>query len=108
MAPVNSLAFTTLVLSWLFVGLACLSIAATLVELKIKEARIWWSEGFLFASLVIGIVLVAQTTWGIVDEDGGKHQPEISDGHISKLAKVRGHFSTYTLTRLTIVVSDCK
>jgi hypothetical protein len=101
MAPVNSLAFTTLVLSWLFVGLACLSVAAILTSTIINSHSIRTSEIFLVASLVVGIVLVAQTTWAIVDEGGGKHQRELSNRRISELAKVRTLLFRSYLSKLT-------
>jgi hypothetical protein len=45
-------------------------------------------DGCVCAEIVVGILLVAQTTWAIVDEGAGRHQADLSQRNITAVAKV--------------------
>jgi hypothetical protein len=88
MGSFTSLAKTTIVLSWLSVLLACTSSLAQLVWLRINKRMLSVGDECVCAALVVGILLVAQTTWAIVDEGAGKHQADLSQRNIAAVAKV--------------------
>jgi hypothetical protein len=91
MEPLTPLARISIILSWVLVGLACFSTSIQLVWLFwIKRSRLHVADGCVCAALVVGIVLVAQMTWAIVDEGSGRHQAEVLQEDVAALAKVRG------------------
>jgi len=88
MESLTPLARTTIIVSWLMVGLACMSTIAQLVWLRTKKLNFSVADGCICVALVIGIALVAQTTWAIVDEGAGKHQTDLAAGNVAAVAKI--------------------
>ena len=88
MRSLTPLARTTIVLSWLFVGLACLAIVAILYWARMNRSGFHSGDGCVCAALIIGILLVSQTTWAILDEKGGRHQRDMMEQEIAAIAKV--------------------
>ncbi|KAH5527066.1 hypothetical protein HBI39_234960 [Parastagonospora nodorum] len=90
MAQLTSLAITTIITSWLVVGLAFLSTIMHLVWLlRIKKGKPDASDICVWLALLFGIILVAQTTWAVVDEGSGRHQWDISQQNVFAVAKAR-------------------
>jgi hypothetical protein len=46
------------------------------------------TDGCVCTALLVGVLLVSQTTWAIIDEGGGQHQADISKPNIASVAKV--------------------
>jgi hypothetical protein len=90
MESLTPLAKTTIAVSWLLMGLACMSTIGQLVWLRIKKSRFSVADGRVCVALVVSISLVAQTTWAMVDEGSGRHQSDMERGNIAAVAKVVG------------------
>jgi hypothetical protein len=88
MDSLTALAETTIILSWLLVGLACVSTIAQLAWLRMTKNISSAVDGCLCVALIIGIALVAQTTWAMVDEGAGRHQYDIEKRNVAAVAKV--------------------
>jgi hypothetical protein len=82
MANFTPLARNTLVLSWILAIVASLSTAH---QVYVRRKA---SEYFIILALIVGILLVSQTTWAIVNEGAGKHQHHLSRSGLPYLAKV--------------------
>lgn len=76
------LARNTLILSWFFVAWAL----AFTVTLLYQNCAV--PEAFIVAALFVGVLLVSQTTWAIVDEGAGEHQGQLSRKAAAAVAKV--------------------
>ncbi|KAF2029082.1 integral membrane protein [Setomelanomma holmii] len=87
MTALTPLARVTIVLSWLLVGLAGASTLIQLFWLWFKKIRFSIADGCVCAALLVGLAVVAQTTWAIVDEGSGKHQSDMVKGNIAAVAK---------------------
>jgi hypothetical protein len=70
------------------VGLTCASTIAQLVLLCVVNRRFSTVDGCLCTALLIGIALVAQTTWAMVDEGAGRHQYDMEKANVAAVAKV--------------------
>jgi hypothetical protein len=92
MGSLTSLAKNTIIVSWLLVGLACMSTISQLVWLRKTRKKFSLVDGCLCTALFIGISLVAQTTWAIVDEGAGRHQLDMEMGNVAAIAKVFSDF----------------
>jgi hypothetical protein len=89
MAPLTSLAKTSIILSWLMVGLASISIIVQILWLsRFQKSRPSVGDICVWVAFVVGIVLVAQTTWAIIDEGSGKHQSDVAQQNLAAVAKV--------------------
>lgn len=89
MTPLTSLANISIILSWLMVGLACISTIVQILWLsRFKKSRPGVGDICVWVAFVVGIVLVAQTTWAIIDEGSGKHQSDIAHQNLAAVAKV--------------------
>lgn len=74
----SDIARTTLICSWLFTGLATISI--TIQILSIHHRRMIGIDDYLlFTAYLISVLLVAQTTWAVVDEGQGEHEDDVSN-----------------------------
>ncbi|KAF2826708.1 hypothetical protein CC86DRAFT_19852, partial [Ophiobolus disseminans] len=87
MASLTPFAKTSIILSWLLVGLAFLSTMAQLLWLTIKRSRFTVVEGCVCAALVVSISLVAQTTWAMTNEGAGRDQSDMEKRNIAAFAK---------------------
>jgi hypothetical protein len=87
------------------VGLACISTIVQILWLsRFKKSRPGVGDVCVWVAFVVGIVLVAQTTWAIVDEGSGKHQFDIAQQNLAAVAKVnRKAASALALTNNYIV-----
>jgi hypothetical protein len=90
MESLTPLAKTSVVVSWLLVGLACLTTTAQLVWRRSREIKYPVADGCMCVALFVGTLLVVQTTWAIVDEGAGRHQSDMKQGSIAAVAKVVG------------------
>jgi len=88
MHSLSSPARSTIIMSWLFVGLASLFITTIPVTQKLRRMRIRFPDACICAALVIGTLLVNHTTWAIVDQGGVERQRNLSDCTITMIAKV--------------------
>ena len=89
MVVLTPLAKSTIVLSWLFVGLACASTVTMLIWSYMRRIKFRISDGCVCAAFVVGILLISLTTWAMVDEGGAKHQQDLSQHQLALVAKVR-------------------
>ncbi|KAI8941682.1 hypothetical protein NX059_002893 [Plenodomus lindquistii] len=88
MNTLTPLAKTSIIVSWLVVGLACVSTSLHLFfVLRIRRGSASFDDFCVWLALFIGIILVAQTTWAIVDEGSGKHQSDLTEQNIAAIAK---------------------
>jgi hypothetical protein len=104
-----SLAKTTIVLSWLFVGLACVSTVIMLVRAYMGRARFRIWDACVCAALIVGILLISLMTWAIVAEGGGRHQRDLSQHQLTLVATVRHKSPTslrYTNVSQSIIISE--
>jgi hypothetical protein len=88
MTLLTPLARATIILSWLLVGVACAASALQVVWLRIRKGRVSAAEICFFAAFVVGVLVVAQTTWALIDEGAGKHQADLEEKNIAAVAKV--------------------
>lgn len=84
----TGLAKCTLGLSWTFTIFALLSCIAGLYRRVVQPLRTSAADILVMVSFVLGTVLVAQSTWAIIDEGQGEHQWLVSDSKLSRAAKV--------------------
>lgn len=71
------------------VGLACVSTVVQILWLsRFKKSKSGVGDLCVWVAFVVGIVLVAQTTWAIIDEGSGKHQSDIAQQSLAAIAKV--------------------
>jgi heme/copper-type cytochrome/quinol oxidase subunit 4 len=88
MYSLTPLARVSIIVSWIAVGLACTSTVVHVVWLlRIKKERPRVPDFCVWIALVVGIVLVAQTTWAMVDEGSGRHQWDIEQQTVAAVAK---------------------
>jgi hypothetical protein len=89
MYSLTRLARVSIIVSWIAVGLACTSTVVHVVWLfRIRKAGPRVPDYCVWLALVVGIVLVAQTTWAMVDEGSGRHQWDIEQQNVAAVAKV--------------------
>jgi hypothetical protein len=88
MYSLTPLARTSIIVSWIAVGLACISTVVHFIALLIRRGQVRVPDFCVWLALIVGIVLVAQTTWAIVDEGSGRHQWDISQQNVAAIAKV--------------------
>lgn len=104
MEPLTPLAKTSITVSWIMVALACVSTSAQLIWLlRINKTIPGVADICVLLAFVIGILLVAQTTWAMVDEGSAKHQWDISQQNIAAVAKVRGRQGPFAWSGLISV-----
>lgn len=78
----SGIARTTLICSWLFAGLATTSIIIQV--LNVRKRSDGGGRGFgiddylLFTAYLASVLLVAQTTWAVVDQGQGVHESDLS------------------------------
>jgi hypothetical protein len=107
MAQLTSLARTTIIVSWLMVGLAFFSTTMhSICLLRIRKNKPSVSDICVWVALFFGIILVAQTTWAIADEGSGKHQWDILQQNVLVVAKVRREAISYGHLTDIIIVLD--
>jgi hypothetical protein len=46
------------------------------------------TDDWVCAALLVGVLLVSQTTWAIIDEGGGRHHADISKQNVASIANV--------------------
>lgn len=73
----SDIARTTLVCSWLFTGLATISMIAQVLSIHHRKA-IDIDDYLLFTAYLVSVLLVAQTTWAVVNEGQGEHEADVS------------------------------
>ena len=89
LAHLTPLARTSIILSWLLVGLACITTIIQIAWLScVRKVRPHVADLCVWIALILGIALVAQTTWAVVDEGSGKHQLDMRKRNIAAVAKV--------------------
>lgn len=88
MTLLTPLARTTIITSWLLVGVACASFASEIASLRIQRRNVSAGDGCFFAAFIVGVLVVAQTTWALIDEGAGKHLADLADQNIAAAAKV--------------------
>lgn len=84
----SSLARNTVIVSWLFVGLAAISIAFIILWCTKYRREYALSDRLVIVTFIVGVLLVCLVTWAICDEGGGQHQSDLSPHKIAALAKV--------------------
>lgn len=90
MAPLTPLAKITIILSWLRWDLPVSQPSSKSFGYGLSGNRnlgLLISVHGFWVALVIGIFLVAQTTWAILDEGSGRHQSDMSQRNIAAVAK---------------------
>lgn len=87
MKPATNLAYHTLAWSWTVTGLAALAVGFQITSRRITH-NFGVDDGLVVIAWVVGLILVAQTTWAILDEGQGEHQQTLSAGQVSRAAKV--------------------
>jgi len=88
MTILTPLARTTIITSWLFVGVACASFSLQVASIRIRRESVSAADGCFFAAFFVGALVVTQTTWAMIDEGTGKHQADIANHNIAAVAKV--------------------
>lgn len=88
MRTYTSLAICTLVVNWTLTLLAFLSLVVIFAYQQ-RRSHFGLDNTLVLISFVFGTILVALSTWAIVDEGQGQHQQRITDSQLSKAAKVR-------------------
>lgn len=73
----SDIAYSTLVCSWLFTGLATISIIAQVLSVH-RRRDIGIDDYLLFTAYFVSVLLVVQTTWAVVDEGQGEHEADVS------------------------------
>lgn len=74
----SDIARTTLICSWLFASLATISITIQGLSIHQRRAHIGIDDCLLFTAYLVSVLLVAQTTWAVVDEGQGVHEADLS------------------------------
>lgn len=91
------------------VGLACVSTIAQILWLsRFKKSSPSVGDVCVWAAFVVGIVLVAQTTWAIIDEGSGKHQSDIEQQSLAAIAKVNHKTASSLYLTNNQTVSHCQ
>ena len=76
---------TTIICSWIFTALAGLGVCAQLVKAR---SFMKVDDVLILGAFVTALVLVAQTTWAILDEGQGEHVINESRTHLALIARV--------------------
>jgi hypothetical protein len=106
MSSLTSLAKATIIVSWLSVGLACISTISQLLWLRASNRKMSLVDGCLCTALMFGIALVAQTTWAMIDEGAGRHQYDMENGNVAAIAKVGVHDELFCIPKLILTTSS--
>lgn len=86
----SDFARTTLICSWLFAALATISIIIQVLSIHQRRAHVGIDDCLLFTAYLLSVLLVAQTTWAVVDEGQGMHEADLSHhSQFGVVAKVR-------------------
>ena len=83
----TELARQTIIWSWICTGFAFLMTSLN-ISARILRKVVGADDILIAIALVIGIVLVCQTTWAIVDEGQAEHQEDLSSSQVTLAAKV--------------------
>jgi hypothetical protein len=85
----SNIARTTLICSWLFAAFSTISIIIQALSIHQRRAHTGIDDYLLFTAYLLSVLLVAQTTWAVVDEGQGLHEADLSHhSHFGIVAKV--------------------
>lgn len=83
----TGLAHHTLAWSWSVTGLAGILLIFQVV-IRHKQRSFGVYDALTMVAWGIGVIMVIQTTWAIVDEGQGEHQQNLSTSKVNRAAKV--------------------
>jgi hypothetical protein len=85
----TTVGWLTIVIGWVLTVLALISVALYIWS-KTVIMRPFWDvdDVLLYLSLFLSVVLMAVTTWAVVAEGQGRHQPAESRSQFELVAKV--------------------
>ncbi|KAF2740916.1 hypothetical protein EJ04DRAFT_507371 [Polyplosphaeria fusca] len=101
----SGLGLTTIVIGWVLSGLAILLMLATVLHLR-RFVRP--HDLFNLTALIVGLLVVSQTTWAIISEGQGQHQDKLANRQIAMVAKsLIANEALWTIANTLIRVSAC-
>ena len=83
-----NIAIITLVCGWVFTALAILAVVLLCWSARLGKRLLGYGDYCLFGALILAIVLVGHTSWAIIDEGMGYHQPTLSKSQRASLVNV--------------------
>jgi len=85
----SGVALATIVCSYIFTGLASLSIFIHVSKRFQLLHRAALEDYLILLAFMFALALVGQTTWAVFDEGQGQHMSKVTPGHFEIIAKVR-------------------
>ena len=85
---------TTIICCWIFAPLACMAMGVLVVARRLRDINLGLDDYILVIAFILTLLLVAQTTWAIVDEGQGRHVEAESRTQLAMVASVRAHSSS--------------
>ena len=82
---------TTIICSWIFTVFAILAMGLMPPARRIQNRKLGLDDYMIIIAFVITLVLVAQTTWAILDEGQGNHVENETRTQLAMVASVRTH-----------------
>ena len=82
------IALITLICGWTFFAAALIGVSLVLWWLRATNRRIGSDQYITVLALMTSLVLMAQTTWAIVDEGQDDHELEISKTRLALVVRV--------------------
>ena len=83
----TKLAYHTLVWSWTVTGLAAIAVIFQTV-VGYTHGMLGHNDSLNILAWLVGIALVIQSTWAIVDEGQAEHQQTLPSSQVARAAKV--------------------
>lgn len=83
-----NLGLVTIVCSWVFTAVAISAIGLLLWSQRIVGRKLGTDDHLTLVAFMISVVLVAQTTWAIMDEGLDKQLEDISESQRAAIIKV--------------------
>ena len=83
----TKLAYHTLAWSWTVTGLAAVAVLFQTI-IGYKHGTLGRNDPLNILAWVVGVALVMQSTWAIVDEGQAEHQQSLSSSQVARAAKV--------------------
>ena len=75
----------TIICSWVFAALAGIGVCTQIVKARTSVKA---DDILIFSAFVVSLMLVAQTTWAVIDEGQGEHVNNQLRTHLALIARV--------------------
>jgi hypothetical protein len=88
MSQHSHLGHSTIIVSWVATSLAFASLGVTTGSNVLSGRSFALADWLIYIAFLIGVLLVAQNTWAIINEGQASHQNDLTNSRTDVLARV--------------------